>query len=165
MKKVLIVLFALIILPVNLHSNERVYANDDIELSWIFLENEIEFTYTAKTTGWLAIGFEPTQVMKNADIKIAYVENGKLVMEDHFAHGFTSHKKDQELGGEYNLTAIEGFEKDGKTTIIFKMPLISSDKYDISLEERGTYKVIFATGRKDNFKSIHNWRSLETITF
>lgn len=164
MRKVIIVLAALIV-SLNLYADERVYATDNIELSWIFIDNEIEFTYTAKTTGWLAIGFEPTQVMKNADIKIAYVDNGKLVIEDHFAHGFTSHKKDQDLGGEYNLTAIEGYEKGGKTTIIFRMPLISGDKYDASLEERGTYKVIFATGRKDNFRSIHNWRSLENITF
>ncbi len=131
----------------------------DISVSWEVLENEIEFTLNAKTTGWIAIGFEPNKMMKDANIIMAYVKDGKLFIEDHYANGLTSHKPDTTLKGTNDVVGIEGIEKDGFTTVKFRIPQDSKDKFDKKLIPGEKYKMILAYGKKDNFKSIHSFRA------
>lgn len=163
-KKLMIMLLIVSLLP-SLYSQEMSFSNENVQLEWKFIEGEIEFAFTGKTTGWISIGFEPSKVMKDADIKMISVVGGEVLIEDHFAHAFTGHKLDTALGGSDDFTIISGSEKDGYTTVVFRMPLNSGDSFDRVIEQGKTYKVIFATGRKDSFRTIHNWRSLETITF
>ncbi|MGL1892159.1 MAG: DOMON domain-containing protein [Spirochaetaceae bacterium] len=136
---------------------------DNITVFWEITGDVVEFTVKAKTLGWVAIGFEPTKMMKDADIIIGYVKDGKLVIEDHFATGLTSHKLDTSIKGTNDIIGIEGSENDGFTTIKFSRKLNTKDKYDQKLTVGSTYKVIFAFGRKDNFRSIHSYRSSTKI--
>lgn len=127
------------------------------------LDNKIEFKVYGNTKGWIAIGFEPSIMMKDSDIIIGYVKDNKVVIEDHFSHTMTGHKSDESLGGENNLEIIDGSEVDGVTMLHFALPIESKDKFDISLIPGKSYKIIFATGRDDNLKAKHNFRGSDRL--
>ena len=72
-----------------------------------------------KTKGWVAIGFNPSTMMKGADIIIGYVKKGKVKISDEFGTYATKHKSDSKLGGKNNISEAEGFEKNGVTSLYF----------------------------------------------
>lgn len=147
-----------------LESKSRNLEIDNMEISWDIVEENVIFTVSAPTNGWVSIGFEPTKMMKDADIIIAYVKDGDLYIEDHYGNSNVSHKADTALGGEDNVKPVKGVETDNKTTVTFSIPLNSGDKYDKVLEEGKTYSIIFAYGKKDNFKSWHKYKGKSDIT-
>ena len=135
-----------------------------IIFQWKIENEDIQIILSAPTTGWVAIGFDPSRMMKDADILIGYVKDGKVFMEDHFGAGYTKHKLDTDLGGTEDITIIDGYEIEKKTTLKFSIPLNSGDSFDSKLEKGEEYKVIFAYGKKDNFTSYHKVRASMTIT-
>jgi len=135
------------------------FAAEDFRLEWEFDEDNVTFTASAPTTGWIAIGFDPSAAMKDANIIIGYVEDGSLYISDHWGDGHTSHKADTELGGTDDVTAIEGSEEDGATVMSFSIPLESADSFDKVLADGMEIKVIIAYGPDgaDNFSGYHAW--------
>lgn len=132
-------------------------------LNWSFEDASIEILVSAPTTGWVAIGFEPSSAMKDANIIIGYVQDGEVFVRDDWGDGHISHSADTDLGGTSNVTEVSGSEVDGITEITFTIPLDSGDEYDRILGEGNTYKVILAYGPDDadNFQGFHAW--VETI--
>lgn len=119
---------------------------------------------SAPTTGWVAVGFAPTTLMKDANLIIAYVADGEVYTSDEFGTALTSHKPDSELGGSDDVSNQEGSEKDGKTHVHFEIPLDSGDRYDKALESGKTYKIILAYGAADNFTTKHRKATTVKIT-
>lgn len=129
------------------------------------IENEkIQVILSAPTLGWLAVGFNPSRMMKDANIIMGYVKDGKVYMEDHFGSGNTRHTRDIDLGGTDDITIIDGSEENDITTLQFSIPLHSWDSNDQKLEKGVEYKIIFAYGKKDDFKSYHKLRTSLMIT-
>jgi hypothetical protein len=122
-----------------------------ITFKWEIVGENINIILTAPTNGWVAVGFNPSKMMKDADILIGYVKNGEVFMEDHFGSGNTKHKADTDLGGTEDITVTGGSEMEEKTTLKFSIPLHSRDANDQRLEKGEEYKVIFAYGKKDDF--------------
>jgi hypothetical protein len=112
----------------------------------------------AVTTGWISVGFDPTDKMADANILIGYVSDGTVFLRDDFGNGQVRHAADTQLGGEEHLSNPEGDEINGATRIQFTIPLDSGDKYDRPLEPGKTYKVIYAYGPdgKDDFGAYHS---------
>lgn len=126
--------------------------------------NDLLISVTAPTTGWVAIGFEPTRAMRDANILIGYVDrNGEVVVEDHFGNTMISHQPDERLGGETNVTVTGGQESGGETTIEFSIPLDSGDEFDRSLTPGRTTSIILAWGASDNTRIKHRRRYSGTI--
>ncbi len=136
----------------------------DFVFQWKIDGENIDIILTAPTTGWVAVGFNPGRMMKDANILIGYVENNEVFMRDDFGAGNTKHKADLDLGGTDNITITGGSEKDGKTTLEFSIPLNSEDLNDRELEPGVEYKLIFAYGEKDNFTSYHKTRTSLKVT-
>ena len=115
---------------------------------------------SAKTTGWVSVGFDPSRMMKDANIIIGYIENGKVELRDDFGTRNTAHGADVDNGGVSNLSNVEGEESDGVTTIRFSIPLDSGDATDKPLNVGSSYKMIVASGPdgKDDFGSYHGDR-------
>lgn len=143
--------------PVVDEQNQSVILAENWEFSWEISESEIEFTLSAPTTGWVAIGFNPSTMMKDADYRIAYVEGSDVFIRDDFGNRLTSHVSDDQLGGAQHGRAISGSESNGVTTVVFAMPLEAGDEYDESFVAGQEYKVIlaYAPDGGDNFTSKH----------
>ncbi len=126
----------------------------------VFWKNDHEFLYMAlkaKTTGWVAIGFEPTTRMKDADMIFGWVKDGQATLLDLYSTGSTGpHPPDEELGGTNDILEFEGTEKDGYTIIEFKRKMDTGDKYDKAFTPGGTIKFIWAMANADSFTLKHN---------
>lgn len=126
-------------------------------LQWQVEGDTLNLQIAAPTTGWIAVGFEPTKKMKDANILIGYVSNGTASLRDDFGVAQVSHGPDTENGGSTDFSNLEGDEVDGVTVLSFSIPLDSGDDYDKKLTPGSKIKVIMAYGPndKDDFGTIH----------
>ena len=129
---------------------------EGIELQWRTDDEYLYINISAPTTGWVAVGFDPTNQMANANIIIGYVDNsGDVFIRDDFGTSPTSHTSDESLGGTDDIDDHYGMEDAGMTMLHFKIPLDSDDMYDKLLVPGNSYNVILAYGSADNFTSFH----------
>jgi hypothetical protein len=146
-------------------AQEKSWENGDFALRWKIEGKNLIMTLTAKTTGWISVGFDPSSIMRDADIIILAVDaSGKVLAEDHYGTSPTGHKKDTDIGGQENVTVISGEEKNGSTTVTFSIPLDSGDSKDKVLFAGKKVKVILASSTKDGFTSKHNKKGKVEIT-
>lgn len=120
----------------------------------------------AKTKGWVAVGFDPTNRMQGANYIFGYVQDGEVSIADMFGvkpAGPGSHPPDTTLGGTDDIVMSGGSEKDGVTLIEFKIPLDSGDANDTVLSP-GKHMIIAAYGPTDDFGTIHTNRGGGEIT-
>ena len=133
-------------------------------LEWMVDGPNLNVKVSTETEGWVAVGFNPSDKMKDANIIIGYVENGMVTIEDHFGTGIISHRSDISLGGADDITSKAGSEVNGVTELSFTIPLDSGDQDDRVLREGESYKVIFASNKKDRITAKHNRRSSMVVT-
>jgi DOMON domain len=119
---------------------------------------------TYPTKGWVAVGFNPTSMMKGANMIMGALANGKTISSDEFGVNDVSHKPDTTIGGKNNILAAECTQADGATTFSFTIPLDSGDPKDTKLSVGAKVKVIFAAGATANFKDKHIDVEKKTIT-
>lgn len=146
-------------------AKEKNSGDDPIRLSWKVEGENLRITLSAETEGWIAVGFNPSNMMQDANFILAYVSEGELYLRDDFGTWMTSHKDDEGLGGSSDVTGISGDETRGVTTVEFFIPLDSGDEYDqpVVLNENTT--VLLAYGKKDDFDSMHSYKSKRTVVF
>ncbi|MGM0431637.1 MAG: DOMON domain-containing protein [Spirochaetota bacterium] len=139
---------------------------EDMTVSWEIMEDSVRFELEAPTTGWLAIGFDPARIMKDAQFIIAYVKDGEVAIRDDFGTGTFNHTPDEALGGSDDITNAEGSEQDGKTAVSFVIPLDTGDKYDAPLVpgEKHTLLIAYGNDGFDDFSSNHQNRASIEIT-
>ena len=137
-----------------------------MELLWRVVGDELEVRVSAPTTGWVAVGFDPSRMMKDANILIGYVEAGSAVVTDQFGITATGHRRDVELDGSDDVTVIGGTEAGGESELHFSIPLDSGDERDRTLVPGEEYRVILAYGEDgaDDVESYHQNRGGVTIT-
>ena len=139
---------------------------EGIEFQW---RTDDEFLYInlyAPTTGWISVGFDPSNQMADANIIIGYVDEfGEVEIRDDYGTSATSHASDLSLGGtdDVDSDTIYGSEVDGTTMLHFKIPLNSGDMYDKELIPGNTYTIILAYGSADNFTGFHTVATATTI--
>ena len=108
-----------------------------------------------RTEGWVAVGFDPSSRMKDANFLIGYVEDGQAFLSDQYGSGQTSHDSDESLGGTSDFSNLDGAEEEGLTWLSFTIPLDSGDRYDRPLSTGNSYKVILAAGSSDGYGGYH----------
>lgn len=134
---------------------ERVEASGML-IEWSYEADEMIFSITAPTDGWVSLGIDPTKKMKDAQYVIGYVsETGEVVISDQFGTGSISHKADTDIGGSSDVRIITAVEENSTTMLIFALPIDSGDQYDVSLTRGEAHTLIFAYGRKDDLSSKH----------
>jgi len=137
----------------------REVTESDITFQWKIDGEELIIILSAPTEGWVAVGFNPSKVMKDADFILAYVDGSRVHIEDHFGTGLFGHKIDTSIGGTDNVEVIEGKEEMGSTTVKFSIPLNSGDEYDKVLAEGDDVKVLLAFGDRDDLTRKHKRRT------
>lgn len=140
-------------------SDFKTVEESGVLFQWKIDGGDIHIRLTAPTEGWVAVGFNPSRAMKDADFKLAYVDGSEVVIEDHFGSGLFKHKKDMDLGGTDDFQLVSGSESDGSTTVEFIMPLNSGDDKDSLLEEGVEAKVLLAYARNDDIRRKHSWKT------
>jgi len=133
------------------------YSGGEMEISW---RNDQEYLYMAlkgETAGWLSIGFDPLEWMKDADIILGKVEDGKpIVLDEYSIDRYGPHEDDTFLGGTYDILESGGSEADGYTVIEFKRKLDTGDEFDKVLEPGQSVSIIWAMADSDPRSLKHN---------
>ena len=137
------------------------------EVQWKVDGGSVRFKVSAPTEGWVAVGFEPSRFMQDANIIIGYVQNGEVFISDHFGTSAFAHRKDEDIGGTSDVTNPAGSESGGRTTLEFTLPLDSGDEFDQPLTEGETITLILAhSGNgEDNFSTKHAKRGSIQVPF
>jgi hypothetical protein len=126
-----------------------------ISVSVLIKGDTAEITVSAEVRGWVAVGFNPTNKMKDADILIGYVKNGVAYARDDFGTGTGSHAEDEKIGGKNSIISFSGTESGGRTTMTFVVPRDSGDHKDSKLLP-GKHVVILAASNSDSFTGFHS---------
>ncbi len=134
--------------------------------AWKVDGDKLAVKVSAETEGWVGIGFNPSNGMKDANYILGYVKDGETKLLDEFGDSENGHSPDDKLGGSSDVTLVGGSEQGGVTTIEFTVPLKSADKYDGTINGAGDNIVLLAYGGgRDSFKSKHNYRSTLKVNF
>jgi len=141
---------------------------NEYTMAWSGDSEQITFTIQAKTKGWVALGFQPTFRMKDADILIAYFD-GTLkqgVMKDCFSVGeMGPHPEDITLGGQNNFENFSISENDEYTIVQFSRRLQTNDQFDAVIDPAQNMKIMWATGAEDNTDLIHAKKGFVNINW
>jgi len=136
----------------------------NISFAWKIDGTTLNGKISAKTDGWVAVGFNPSDKMKDANIVIGYVKNGRVTLDDQFGDKMTGHSADKDLGGTNDVTLVSGTEEGGMTTIEFTMPMDSGDKYDRVLTADADTTLLLAYGPdRDSLRPHHQWRGAKIV--
>ncbi|TKB06469.1 DOMON domain-containing protein [Desulforhopalus sp. IMCC35007] len=153
------VLFALLtcmVLPAQSVEYQHSITADKMTFDWSVEGDQLAVKLSAPTKGWVAVGFNPSSKMKDANIIIGYVKDGKVKIEDDFGMAATQHKMDDKVGGKDNVTVVGGTEEGDTTTIEFSIPLNSGDEKDGVIDPAADTTVILGYGGdRDSFRMKH----------
>ena len=154
----------------DIHDDEyefRVSLGDGhFDLYWKFLDNDtIQMAIRAKTSGMVAVGFDPTVRMKDADMVIGYrLATGEFDLHDAWSLGETGpHPDDVDEGGSFDLLEYTVKESGGVTTDEFSLLLSTGDDLDNDIPREGKMTLIWATSTTDSFEAAHTRRGTATI--
>lgn len=137
---------------------------DQMTFAWSIAGENLAVKLAAPTTGWVAVGFNPTDMMKDANIIIGYVKDGKVEISDDVGIQVTQHSPDAKRGGTENVTLIGGSESGNATTLEFSLPLKSGDPNDGVIDPNSDTKVMLAYGPdRDSFKLKHQFAKTITV--
>ncbi len=147
------------------------YSGGSLELSW---KNDADYLYLAlngTTRGWVSLGFEPTTWMKDADIIMGSIENGRAtVLDENCTGNYGPHENDTLLGGTYDILEYGGSEKGSNTVIELKRKMNTGDKFDKAFVPGQQVPIIWAMadttddGVKHNMATGEGVMVLETAT-
>jgi hypothetical protein len=143
------------------------FGGGEFKLHWKFQNDTILMAMEGKTTGWVAIGFDPENRMEGADMIFGWVTgSGGVSAVDAYATGPTGpHPKDTDQGGTSDILCFGGSESGGTTIIELKRLLSTGDTKDKTIPTSGELTVIWATGSNDDFNSQHSVRGVGKIDF
>ena len=169
MKKTLISLILVLVCLVAINTVQGATYEHEVEakgvtFAWKVDGDTLHGKVSAKTKGWVAVGFNPTDKMKDGNYILGYVKDGKAEVVDHFGNKNTGHSADDKLGGTSDVTLVGGSEDGGMTTIEFTIPMDSGDKYDSALSADGDTIMLLAFGPdRDSFKPRHRQYAKKTV--
>ncbi|WP_051553755.1 DOMON domain-containing protein [Desulfobulbus elongatus] len=139
-------------------------AVDQMTFAWSVAGDNLAVKVSAPTIGWVAVGFNPTDIMKDANIVIGYVKDGKVEISDDVGTQPTQHSPDTKREGTDNVTVVGGSETGNTTTLEFSIPLKSGDPNDGVIDPNADTKVMLAYGPdRDSTKLKHQFAKTVTI--
>ena len=133
------------------------YSGGEMEISWRNDDEHIYMALKGETPGWISIGIDPLEWMKDADIILATVENGEAIVLDEYSSGnYGPHEDDTYFGGTYDILESGGSEADGYSIVEFKRSLNTGDEFDKVLAPGQTVSIIWAMADSKSRYMKHN---------
>ena len=134
------------------------------KMYWDIQGDIIKMGLSAEARGLVAIGWEPTRRMLDADMIIGYREGSTFSLHDTISVGETGpHPDDVDEGGTYDIREYSVGEVGGVTTIEFTRLLDTGDDMDNPIPTSGVVKFIWATSDTDDFTAYHARRGTAQI--
>lgn len=134
-----------------------------ITLRYKIEDSSLHCQLSAPTSGWVAVGFNPSSMMLNANLIIGYVQENSAHIRDDWGISNTQHSADISLGGTSDVTLLGGSEASGISELEFLIPLNSGDQYDQIMIAGESYPIILAMGSADDFTSFHSAAAFASI--
>jgi hypothetical protein len=133
------------------------YLGGILEVSW---KNDAEHLYMAlngSSRGWISLGFEPSEWMKDADIIMGTVQNGKATVLDEYCTGnYGPHENDTDLGGTNDIQQFGGSTLGQNTVIEFKRKMNTTDRFDKAFVPGQAVSIIWALADQTSGGVKHN---------
>jgi len=133
------------------------YTGGDMEVSW---KNDNEYLYlglNGSTDGWLAVGFDPLEWMKNSDMILASMQAGNaLVLDEYCTGNYGPHIEDTMLGGSSDILEFGGSQANGRTVIELKRELDTGDRFDKAFAPGQSISMIWALSSNPDISLKHN---------
>jgi hypothetical protein len=140
------------------------YSGGNLDVSWKDNDEYLYMALNGSTNGWISVGFEPSEWMKDADIIMGSVVDGKPVVLDEYSTGnYGPHVNDTELGGTNDILEFGGIQKDGFTAIEFKRKLNTGDKFDKAFIPSQNISMIWAMANSEDDQIKHDVAKGEAI--
>ena len=138
-----------------------------LEVFWKNDDEDLYLGLAESTAGFVAIGFEPTQAMKDADMVMGWVAGGVATVLDLYSTGvYGPHPPDEELGGTDDILEFAGSESDGRTVIEFKRKMDTGDEFDKPFAPGQTVDIIWSVSSSDSPDIRHDvGRGEASLTF
>jgi hypothetical protein len=130
-----------------------------MEFHWSITGQNIHAKVKGETAGWVAVGFNPSEGMKDGNFIMGLVKDGKVVLSNQFGISKYIHKNATTLGGRNHILNSSGFIKDNVTEISFDYPLTTGDKLDRPININGDTVLLVAMSRGVFLSQQHNFRS------
>ncbi|OGS21311.1 MAG: hypothetical protein A3J83_02265 [Elusimicrobia bacterium RIFOXYA2_FULL_40_6] len=113
---------------------------------------------TAKANGWISVGFGRTKMMKDAEIFMGYVKDGKGYLSHEYGVGVVKHKPIKELDSSIKndlITIVSAKEENGITKIVVKRPIEAAGKYYKKFESGKKMEFMYGISNKDDITVKH----------
>jgi len=133
------------------------YSGGNMQISWRNDDEDLYLALNGSTTGWVGLGFEPLEWMKNSDIILGSVDRGNVVVLDEYCTGnYGPHIEDTMLGGTDDIEEFAGSESSGRTIIELKRSLQTTDKFDKSFSPGQAISIIWALSENPDISQKHD---------
>jgi hypothetical protein len=132
---------------------------EKMQFNWAVAGKTIRIMLKGKTDGWIGIGFNPTNGMKDANFILGMYKNGQAVLTNQHGTAPTMHKKNVDLGGNNYIKNPSGSETNGETEITFTYPLKTRGKLDKPIDVNGKTIVLLAHGPNKELSQVHSFRA------
>ena len=162
------ILMFVIIISGNLFSEgstsamQKTYTFEEFTLTyhWLPGNRQIQFTLSAPTNGWVALGLNTRNELTGTDLTMFSVQNGTPVLDDRYIVAPGNHQADVALGTENDLRLIDHTVTNQKTEITFERDAVTNDRHNMNLKPGKQIWVLLAYSTHPEFdhhsrKRIH----------
>ena len=130
----------------------------DMVFNWRQAGNTLQVMVRAKTNGWVGVGFNATEGMKDAWFIMGTVKDGAAAIIEQHGNTPRTHLKKADLGGTDSVSNASGSGKDNQTEIRFIIPLKPAD-LDKPINPAGDTPVLLAYGSTRQMAQLHAFRA------
>jgi hypothetical protein len=148
----------------NEYSNIFAFDNNNFIVYAEILKDIVYFGIESTASGWVAIGFDPTSAMKDADMIFGVVSDNEVKAFDTYSTGiFGPHPDDTSLNGTYDILSFAGKKNSNKIVFEFSRKTDTKDSKDKIILKGKEIKLLWAYSDSIDIKSKHKKRGSETI--
>lgn len=143
------------------------FQGDLFHLLWTIEGDTLHLAIEAHTTGWIALGLEPTVLMQDADMIIGWWNSSTdFQVVDAYSTGQTGpHPPDTEIGGSYDILTWLASQSNGWTHIELTRKLDTGDVRDHAIRTDGTMRLMWAISDSREFETKHSHRGTAEVDF
>jgi hypothetical protein len=130
----------------------------NMTLCWRPDGDRLNLLVRAATDGWVSVGFNATEGMKDAWLIMGYMKDGAVTISEQHGNTPKTHLKKSDLGGTASVTGASGKVKNNETELRFSIPLKPAD-IEKPINPGGDTMVLLAYGKTKQLAQLHAFRA------